>query len=150
MAASPITLPTLQGRLSQSHFLGTPNLPNPSQKLSLQPRRRTSTLDVKPYAKFNLYEMLGGRGICNGEEGIQEELKRNIEEQAPSLAVKEEDPSTTRTFDNVPDNAFDKELMGLTGGFPGGEKGLIKFIEENPPPKKSMAAEPGNLAGLLP
>ena len=26
--------------------------------------------------------------------------------------------------------------MGLTGGFPGGEKGLMKFIMENPPPKK--------------
>ena len=26
--------------------------------------------------------------------------------------------------------------MGLTGGFPGGEKGLKKFIQENPPPLK--------------
>ncbi|PWA52440.1 hypothetical protein CTI12_AA454940 [Artemisia annua] len=31
---------------------------------------------------------------------------------------------------------FDKELLGLTGGFPGGEKGLQDFIEKNPPPKK--------------
>ncbi|XP_071695807.1 NAD(P)H-quinone oxidoreductase subunit S, chloroplastic-like [Rutidosis leptorrhynchoides] len=38
---------------------------------------------------------------------------------------------------NVPENGFNKELLGLTGGFPGGEKGLKEFIEKNPPPKKS-------------
>ncbi|CAL1393229.1 unnamed protein product [Linum trigynum] len=36
-------------------------------------------------------------------------------------------------------------MMGLTGGFPGGEKGLQKFIEENPPPKKT---DSGALAGI--
>ncbi|KAJ6714214.1 putative proteinD(P)H-QUINONE OXIDOREDUCTASE SUBUNIT S CHLOROPLASTIC, partial [Salix viminalis] len=48
--------------------------------------------------------------------------------------------------------------MGLTGGFPGGEKGLEKFIEENPPPKKQSVAkltitnkpEPPELPLLLP
>lgn len=36
----------------------------------------------------------------------------------------------------VSEDGFEKELLGLTGGFPGGEKGLKKFIQENPPPKK--------------
>ncbi|PIM97629.1 hypothetical protein CDL12_29898 [Handroanthus impetiginosus] len=37
------------------------------------------------------------------------------------------------------EDAFEKELSGLTGGFPGGEKGLEKFLEQNPPPKKGEA-----------
>lgn len=36
--------------------------------------------------------------------------------------------------------------MGLTGGFPGGEKGLQKFIEKNPPPKKSQKPTTQELA----
>ncbi|KAL0331089.1 UNVERIFIED_CONTAM: NAD(P)H-quinone oxidoreductase subunit S, chloroplastic [Sesamum angustifolium] len=39
-------------------------------------------------------------------------------------------------FFGLSEDAFEKELLGLTGGFPGGEKGLKKFIEQNPPPKK--------------
>ncbi|KAL0393678.1 UNVERIFIED_CONTAM: NAD(P)H-quinone oxidoreductase subunit S, chloroplastic [Sesamum latifolium] len=44
----------------------------------------------------------------------------------------EEKPAVLETSED----AFEKELLGLTGGFPGGEKGLKKFIEQNPPPKK--------------
>lgn len=33
-------------------------------------------------------------------------------------------------------DGFDKELSGLVGGFPGGEKGLGKFLQEYPPPPK--------------
>lgn len=32
--------------------------------------------------------------------------------------------------------AFGKELAGLTGGFPGGEKGVQSFVEKYPPPSK--------------
>ena len=36
---------------------------------------------------------------------------------------------------------FEKEMMGFTGGFPGGEKGLRLFIEKNPPPAKDNVLE---------
>lgn len=91
---------------------------------------------------------MGGRGLCNGEQGLQQELKRNVEEQASSTSDAKQEKSGSvpiSTPDNVPENAFEKELMGLTGGFPGGEKGLITFIERNPPPKKTTAADSANL-----
>jgi hypothetical protein len=92
-------------------------------------------LKLKTCAKLDLFEILGGRGLCNGEKGVQQELKRNIEEQVSSTAGREENSGSLEKS-SVPDDAFEKELMGLTGGFPGGEKGLKRFIEENPSPKK--------------
>uniref|UniRef100_A0A6N2JXB6 Uncharacterized protein n=1 Tax=Salix viminalis TaxID=40686 RepID=A0A6N2JXB6_SALVM len=103
--------------------------------LLLSPFKYSTKLKLKTCAKFDLFEILGGRGLCNGEKGVQQELKRNIEEQASSIAGKEENSGSLEK-PSVADDAFEKELMGLTGGFPGGEKGLKKFIEENPPPKK--------------
>lgn len=35
-------------------------------------------------------------------------------------------------MDSVPENTFEKELMGLTRGFPGGGKSLQTFIQRNP------------------
>uniref|UniRef100_A0A0F7GZC2 Chlororespiratory reduction31 n=1 Tax=Pelargonium exstipulatum TaxID=59873 RepID=A0A0F7GZC2_9ROSI len=141
MASSSITLPTLQGPQLKSHFLGRKFLPNTSQKF---PKQR-STLSLKTSAKFNLFEILGGRGICNGEEGIQEELKKSIEDQTASQSAAatetQQSGNSEKPIGNVPEEGFDKELMGLTGGFPGGETGLMKFIEENPPPPKGSAAE---------
>ncbi|KAJ8527020.1 hypothetical protein K7X08_029497 [Anisodus acutangulus] len=43
---------------------------------------------------------------------------------------------TIKETGELPLDGFDKEMMGFTGGFPGGEKGLKKFIEQNPPPPK--------------
>ncbi|KAF9685924.1 hypothetical protein SADUNF_Sadunf03G0105000 [Salix dunnii] len=56
--------------------------------------------------------------------------KRNIEEQASSIAGKGENSGSLEK-PGVLDDAFEKELTGLTGGFPGGEKGLKKIFEEN-------------------
>ncbi|KAJ6943645.1 NAD(P)H-quinone oxidoreductase subunit S [Populus alba x Populus x berolinensis] len=98
---------TLQSTLLRSNFLGQNNCFNhPHKPYSLIPKDHR--LKLKPCAKLDLFEILGGRGLCNGEKGVQQELERNIEEQASSTA----------------------------GGFPGGEKGLKRFVEENPPPKK--------------
>uniref|UniRef100_A0A6N2N368 Uncharacterized protein n=1 Tax=Salix viminalis TaxID=40686 RepID=A0A6N2N368_SALVM len=63
-----------------------------------------------------------------------------VAEEAPSAAGEEEN-SGNLEISSVPEDGFEKELMGLTGGFPGGEKGLEKFIEENPPPKKQSVAK---------
>ncbi|XP_050228846.1 NAD(P)H-quinone oxidoreductase subunit S, chloroplastic-like [Mercurialis annua] len=133
----------LQGTLLKSNFLGQNNLFNRHLKPSLSSTRKEPRLKLVPCAKFDLFEILGGRGLCNGEQGIQLELKRDIE-ALPSVnqdenSAAEEDTST------VPENAFEKELMGLTGGFPGGEKGLKKFVEENPPPKKQSTSASENL-----
>ncbi|XP_065858589.1 NAD(P)H-quinone oxidoreductase subunit S, chloroplastic [Euphorbia lathyris] len=147
--ASSIT--PLQGTLLRSNFLGQNNLFNRPQNHrphSLIPKESKSKL--KPCAKFNLFEILGGRGLLNGEQGIEKELTRDIE--ASESAAKDENSGTveetsTTGTESVPENAFDKELMGLTGGFPGGEKGLIKFVEENPPPKKPSASDSVTLMG---
>lgn len=106
-----------------------------------------------PSAKFDLFEILGGRGLCNGEEGIQKELKKSV------LEEKEEENDHSSTADGnqeistiesavVPEEGFEKELMGLTGGFPGGETGLKKFIEKNPPPPPPSAKKTEASAGF--
>ncbi|KAJ0981747.1 hypothetical protein J5N97_010002 [Dioscorea zingiberensis] len=52
-------------------------------------------------------------------------------------------PSSSISAFQVGEGAFEKELLGLTGGFPGGEKGLKRFIQENPPPQSKDARELG-------
>ncbi|KAB2084926.1 hypothetical protein ERO13_A05G346600v2 [Gossypium hirsutum] len=142
-SSSSITLPTLQGSLFQSHFLGkspiTHRLHKPFFSVAKQPKKAF-------YAKFDLFEILGGRGLCNGEKGIEVELKRNVDEG--SSVGNTDVESSDSTAISVPDDAFEKEMMGLTGGFPGGEKGLKKFIEENPPPAKQSVSDSVNIASL--
>ncbi|KDP25293.1 hypothetical protein JCGZ_20449 [Jatropha curcas] len=119
-----------------------------ASSVSLQESSRSK---LKPCAKFDLFEILGGRGLCNGEKGIQQELKKDIESSlSPSVSANEENSSTTEASvtGDVTENAFEKELMGLTGGFPGGEKGLKKFLEENPPPKKQSSTGSASIAGV--
>ncbi|GFQ06312.1 hypothetical protein PHJA_002775200 [Phtheirospermum japonicum] len=135
MAAS-FHLQTLQSPLlHKSHFLGQTNFTNSTPKSIPTPPKLKNT----PTAKFNLYEILGGRGLCNGEERLQQELKKNvtkeIEKTTPLSSSSSEEEKETDLLE-ISENGFEKELLGLTGGFPGGEKGLQKFIEKNPPPKK--------------
>ena len=135
------TLHGLQGSLLRSQFLGQDHhhfhLKHPSTAHHSKP-----SYELQPHAKFNIVEIMGGRGICNGEKGIQQELERQVESQqqppqpqpATAACGKEQQENSGDSV-AVPEDAFEKEMMGLTGGFPGGEKGLQKFIEENPPPK---------------
>ncbi|XP_034216368.1 NAD(P)H-quinone oxidoreductase subunit S, chloroplastic [Prunus dulcis] len=158
--ASNITLPSFQGPLLKSNFLGRNDLSNRAHKSSFTIHKQPSIHSLRPCAKFNLSEILGGRGLCNGEEGLLQELTRNVEEQKDveeqvSAAVATEtdeeksDSSAASALKSVQEDAFEKELMGLTGGFPGGEKGLQKFIEKNPPPKKPLVADSGSTAALV-
>ncbi|XWS61606.1 hypothetical protein CRYUN_Cryun07bG0140600 [Craigia yunnanensis] len=140
--ASSITLPALQGSLLRSQFLGQNSISHRPRKSSFPVAKQHKTF----YAKFDLFEILGGRGLCNGEKGIEVELKRNVEETS-SLATTD-DVSSGSTAIPVTEDAFEKELMGLTGGFPGGEKGLQKFIEENPPSVKQPISDSGSIARL--
>uniref|UniRef100_A0A0F7GY74 Chlororespiratory reduction31 n=1 Tax=Geranium incanum TaxID=1158081 RepID=A0A0F7GY74_9ROSI len=146
--ASSMTLPSLQGPQLKSHFLGRKILPSNSQKPFFSVPKQRSRSYPTASAKFNLFEILGGRGLCNGEKGIEEELKKSIEDQkteSSSLSASTETVQSSGSQESgvkVPEDGFDKELMGLTGGFPGGEAGLRKFIEENPPsPKKTAPAK---------
>ncbi|WCJ26520.1 NAD(P)H-quinone oxidoreductase subunit S chloroplastic [Euphorbia peplus] len=141
----------LQGTVLRSNFLGHNhfNRPQNHRPHSLIPKESKSKL--KTCAKFDLFEILGGRGLLKGETGIEKELTKEAEISESAAKVvnsgtTEEEASTTGT-ESVPENAFDKELMGLTGGFPGGEKGLKKFVEENPPPKKQSDSESTTLMG---
>ncbi|KAF8394772.1 hypothetical protein HHK36_020987 [Tetracentron sinense] len=148
-----LTLQNLQIPLRQkSHFLGQKHLFSSPQKLySRIPNNMPSTFILKPAAKFNLSEIMGGRGLCNGEQGLQQELNKTVE--ASPSTVTEQEKSGTASPSNafkVPDNGFEKELLGLTGGFPGGEKGLNSFIEKNPPPKKSDSGSTGELGIVFP
>ncbi|CAN1254426.1 NAD(P)H-quinone oxidoreductase subunit S, chloroplastic [Linum perenne] len=136
MASSSITLQTLHLR-SNFPAKTTPNISS-HKPYSLIPRH--SRLKHKTCVKFNLSELLGGRGLCNGEEGLEKLLKEDVEPPPSPAAAEEEASSSSQTpaaAETVPEDAFDKELMGLTGGFPGGEMGLQKFIDENPPPSKT-------------
>ncbi|KAK6158398.1 hypothetical protein DH2020_005712 [Rehmannia glutinosa] len=83
-----------------------------------------------------VFQILGGRGLCNGEEGLQQELKKNVTKETSPLETTSLSSQEKTSVLEISEDAFEKELLGLTGGFPGGEKGLKKFIEQNPPPKK--------------
>lgn len=135
----------------KSSFLGGNYLSNRPIKPNFTTYRPRSPRSPRPCAKFNLSEILGGRGLCNGEEGLQKELSRSAEELASEVGYKEQekpDSSAIPTVESVPEEGFEKELMGLTGGFPGGEKGLMLFIEKNPPPEKPTGGKATLLANL--
>ncbi|KAL5552305.1 hypothetical protein UlMin_002481 [Ulmus minor] len=145
--ASNITLPSLQALPVKSYFLGRNNLYDHLKKPAFTTCKPPSTRRQQPCAKFDISEILGGRGLCNGEAGLQKELTRNVEEQALPVTDKEQakqDDLAKSETESFPEDGFEKELMGLTGGFPGGEKGLQSFIEKNPPPAKSSATGSGN------
>lgn len=116
--------------LNKSQFLGQKNF---TQKSSLPlPKHPLKSVTT---AKFNLFEILGGRGLLNGEAGLEKELKKPISKEESPTETKPSSEEKTALLE-VSEDGFEKELLGLTGGFPGGEKGLKKFIEQNPPPKK--------------
>ncbi|KAJ3684698.1 hypothetical protein LUZ61_013862 [Rhynchospora tenuis] len=115
--------------LLQKRFLHSPPLH------SLRFRRAS----IARLAKFNVSELLGGRGLCNGEKGVEKELtkpKPKIESEQACVDPESELKSEESGSLGVDPDGFEKEMMGFTGGFPGGEKGLKLFIEKNPPPPK--------------
>lgn len=129
-------------------FLGT--TPPSHLRNSSSPFHRNPTTSLKPSAKFDLFQLLGGRGLCRGEQGLEKELNRSIENPPDPTSEQEKPGASSSSPSNSPsvsigEDSFEKELLGLTGGFPGGEKGLEKFIQENPPPKKSGSESIGEL-----
>ncbi|CAL5196137.1 unnamed protein product [Lathyrus oleraceus] len=163
--SSFVSLHILHGSLLRSKFLGQENLthfyPHSNRASIFHSKPTYRTLRI--CAEFDLLQIMGGRGLCKGEEGLQKELKREVrfddQNQPPSSEAASNNSS--QSFESVAEEGFEKELLGLTGGFPGGEKGLMKFIEENPVPKpdadekrlklsSSEKAKPPELPMLLP
>ncbi|XP_031496815.1 NAD(P)H-quinone oxidoreductase subunit S, chloroplastic [Nymphaea colorata] len=133
---------------SRSHLLPFSNTGSPCQ------RRRIDRLSPpRASLKFDLSQLMGGRGLCNGEAGLERELtqeRKSEEEDATTHAFEPEkeeagDKKETRILSSfgLKEDAFEKELLGFTGGFPGGEKGLKQFIEKNPPPRKEAGSGKG-------
>ncbi|GLJ20165.1 hypothetical protein SUGI_0366100, partial [Cryptomeria japonica] len=121
------------------------------------PKVRPSRLMTRAEKKFNLWELLGGRGLAGGEERVitefQKQIPSNSIEQPSKFSSEDQNEqkgpagmvSATSTVD---DSAFEKELQGLTGGFPGGEKGLQKFLKDNPPPAKQFGSSESETMNL--
>ncbi|KAL5730707.1 hypothetical protein ACHQM5_003502 [Ranunculus cassubicifolius] len=119
--------------LSSSSFLGEIICLKPSIKL-----HKPIPSTCKITSKFDLFQILGGRGLCNGEEGLSKLLNTPVVNTPPAEEQTDNSPTSSSSSVDIqlPENAFNKELSGLTGGFPGGEKGLESFLEKNPPPPK--------------
>jgi len=137
------TLQGLHGSPLRSQFIGQDHHHFPLTKTSTTHHRKPAS-QLQPRAEFNILKMMGGRGLCNGEKGLEQELKRQVDkEETTSSNEKVQENSDgleklTSDIAAIPKDGFEKEMMGLTGGFPGGEKGLIKFIEKNPPRNSSQ------------
>ncbi|KAI5072882.1 hypothetical protein GOP47_0012988, partial [Adiantum capillus-veneris] len=91
--------------------------------------------------KADFWHLLGGRGLPGGEEALRnpsksKQLFGSVKESTKDDASSAENATTTiaaaTTATSVEPasttGSFDKEMMGLTGGFPGGETGLNKFV----------------------
>eukprot|EP00271_Cylindrocystis_brebissonii_P001038 TRINITY_DN11285_c1_g3_i1.p1 TRINITY_DN11285_c1_g3~~TRINITY_DN11285_c1_g3_i1.p1 ORF type:complete len:226 (-),score=37.19 TRINITY_DN11285_c1_g3_i1:938-1615(-) len=117
--------------LSQSAFTGQSLLPVTIPRGSSGLSRRSGPLPIAPQAKgFDLGFLLGGRGLEGGEkstntvEGKKLLFKDEVKEKVKKVKEKLTD------LDGQEIGAFEKELLGLTGGFPGGEKGITEFIKK--------------------
>ncbi|CAM8986448.1 unnamed protein product [Rhodiola kirilowii] len=135
MASSYVSSSLAASLIHKSNFLGYTLHPNALNLQTTSPPSASSRFKIS--ARFNLFEILGGRGLLNGEKGLQLELQRTPTIQPTPNSNSESETPPDPKFSNLPEDSFDKELLGLTGGFPGGEKGLKKFIEANPPPPKA-------------
>nr|PNR45498.1 hypothetical protein PHYPA_015269 [Physcomitrium patens] len=90
---------------------------------------------------FDFWQVLGGRGLKGGEDGLkQEKTARVLQEAKKNLVVEKKKKGSVEgnveAAEGLP-GTFNKELGGWTGGFPGGEKGLRQFVQSNPPPAKA-------------
>lgn len=90
----------------------------------------------------DFWQLLGGRGLRGGEQGLKDEKTVQVlKEAASSLKARKKSngaagKATGAVGEEEEVGGFNKELAGLTGGFPGGEKGLKEFVAKNPPPQK--------------
>jgi hypothetical protein len=127
----------------------TPSFLRPPPAL---PQHRVRLPAPPPSASFRLAEILGGRGLCNGEVGIRKELSSPTAPSPPPSTPTDESTPTGSSGEPpaVDPDAFEKEMMGLTGGFPGGEVGLKDFVAKNPPPRPPKRSQPASTTSVVP
>lgn len=123
--------------ISGSSFWGSTVSSHPRSISSNSPRSGRVTIRAEG---FDLWQILGGRGLKGGEDGLKQEKTVKVLQEAKKSVVAEKKKKGTvegniAAAEGLP-GTFDKELGGWTGGFPGGEKGLRQFVQTNPPPAK--------------
>jgi hypothetical protein len=117
------------------------NVGNSSNRLRRNERSGAPNVCIRA-SGFNFWQVLGGRGLKGGE------ISTNTEDGRKALFAEPEGEGKKKgKGDNVNGrvevegiDGFEKELSGLVGGFPGGEKGLGRFLEVYPPPAKPTKA----------
>lgn len=134
--ALPLAVASPRVSSLDSSFLGS-NLIESTSSFSCAP----SAIRLSCRAEgFDLWQVLGGRGLKGGEDGLRrDKAVKILEEAKKNLPLEKKKKGSVsgniESASGLP-GTFDKERGGLTGGFPGGEKGLRKFLESNPPPEK--------------
>lgn len=114
--------------------------------LSVQPKSISSNSSGGPSRVtiraegFDFWQILGGRGLQGGEDGLkQDKAAKLLQDAKKNLVVEKKEKGSVEgnvaAAEGLP-GTFNKELGGWTGGFPGGEKGLRQFVQTNPPPAK--------------
>ncbi|CAI5478153.1 unnamed protein product [Closterium sp. Yama58-4] len=118
--------------MSSSSFYGSRLYAKPSSL----PAQRNAAGAVT--VRADMWKKLGGRGLIR-EDILKSDKANEVLWNQPARPGKD----TTKeklSIDKELVEGFDKELSGLTGGFPGGEKGLAKFLKNNPLPAKYATA----------
>ncbi|CAI5959230.1 unnamed protein product [Closterium sp. NIES-65] len=118
--------------MSSSSFYGSRLHAKPSSL----PAQRNAAEAVT--VRADMWKKLGGRGLIR-EDILKSDKANEVLWNQPARPGKD----TTKEklpIDKELVEGFDKELNGLTGGFPGGEKGLATFLKNNPLPAKYAAA----------
>lgn len=124
-------------RLGESSFFSTNFLAQ--SKSTINSCSTTGRVTIRAEG-FDLWHILGGRGLQGGEDRLrQERTEKLLLDAKNSLPVERKQTGPVEgnvdALKSLP-GTFDKELGGLTGGFPGGERGLVQFLVTNPPPVK--------------
>ena len=109
--------------LSRGAFFGCPSVELRMYANAPRSTRGMTRLGVRAEG-FNLGSLMGGRGLEGGEAKLQRqkaEKKAGVEKEiAPKIEIPEKE--VTHDLLDLPMLDFNKEMSGLTGGFPGGEK----------------------------
>ena len=105
--------------LSRSAFFGCPSVHLRVGAHAPHGNKAVARVGVRAEG-FDLGFLMGGRGL----EGGEAKLMRNQAEVKKEIALKSGVPEKEITPEllDFPMYDFNKELSGLTGGFPGGEK----------------------------
>ncbi|KAJ7517293.1 hypothetical protein O6H91_21G017300 [Diphasiastrum complanatum] len=148
--ARPRPRPRPHKRVHRSLFFlgcGRPLFPSCRTTRSLKELRPSSGCRAET---VDLWQLLGGRGLAGGEQSLRSEQWQT---SMQSSSVQKDEScglGTNATPINLAVGSFEKELQGLTGGFPGGEKGLMQFLRSFPVPNNKDSTQLKTVKTLIP